>query len=113
MLEEDAIYNILIGNLGIYKGSIYENVIADSFIKNNKKLYYFSKSRGLEIDFIIKTNGEIVLIEVKSRSGRNKSLNEVINNDKYLTKEGIKLTSNNISIVDNITNYPYYLVYLI
>ncbi len=34
MLEEDEIYNILIGNLGIYKGAIYENVIADSFIKN-------------------------------------------------------------------------------
>lgn len=113
MLEEDAIYNILTGNLGIYKGAIYENIVADSFIKNNKKLYYFSKSSGLEIDFIIKINGEIIPVEVKARSGRTKSLKEIINNDKYLTKKGIKLTSNNISIVDNIINYPYYLVFLI
>lgn len=113
MLEEDAIYNILTGNLGIYKGAIYENIVADSFIKNNKKLYYFSKSSGLEIDFIIKINGEIIPVEVKARSGRAKSLKEIINNDKYLTKKGIKLTSNNISIVDNIINYPYYLVFLI
>ena len=107
MLEEDAIYNILTGNLGIYKGAIYENIVADSFIKNNKKLYYFSKSSGLEIDFIIKINGEIIPVEVKARSGRTKSLKEIINNDKYLTKKGI------ISIVDNIINYPYYLVFLI
>lgn len=113
MLEEDAIYNILTGNLGIYKGAIYENIVADSFIKNNKKLYYFSKSSGLEIDFIIKINGEIIPVEVKARSGRTKSLKEIINNDKYLTKKGIKLTSNNISIVDNIINFPYYLVFLI
>lgn len=113
MLEEDAIYNILTGNLGIYKGAIYENIVADSFIKNNKKLYYFSKSSGLEIDFIIKINGEIIPVEVKARSGRTKSLKEIINNDKYLTKKGIKLTSNNIAIVDNIINYPYYLVFLI
>ena len=113
MLEDDAIFNILTGNLGIYKGAIYENIVADAFIKNNKKLYYFSKSSGLEIDFMTKINGEIIPIEVKARGGRAKSLKEVINNEKYLIKSGIRLTSNNISIVDNIINYPYYLAYLI
>ena len=113
MLEENAIFNILTGNLGIYKGAIYENIVADAFIKTNKKLYYFSRNSGLEIDFITKINEKIIPVEVKARSGKAKALKEVLNNEKYLVKTGIKLTSNNISVVDNIQNYPYYLVYLI
>lgn len=49
-----------------FKGAIYENIIAKSFIKNGKNLYYFSKPSGFEIDFITKIKNEIVAVEVKS-----------------------------------------------
>lgn len=45
--------HILNNDLSIYKGAIYENVIADALSKNNKPLYYYRKDSGLEIDFII------------------------------------------------------------
>ena len=35
--------DIIDGNLGIYKGAIYENIIADILAKKGKKLYYFCK----------------------------------------------------------------------
>lgn len=65
MLEDGSVSEILNGNLGVYKEAIFENVIAEIFSKKNKKLYYYHKDSGLEIDFISKYNGEIVLIEAK------------------------------------------------
>ena len=72
-LDEGMAANILFGDLAIYKGAIYENVIDDCFSKNEKQLYYFSKSLGLEIDFISVIYGKLSLVEAKSRSGNAKS----------------------------------------
>ncbi len=41
MLEKGTTFNILSGEMNIYKGAIFENVIADAFSKNKNKLYYF------------------------------------------------------------------------
>ncbi len=41
MLEDGSQEDIIDGNLGIYKGAIYENIIADIFTKSGKKLYYY------------------------------------------------------------------------
>lgn len=111
--SEGTTASILMGDLGIYKGAIYENIVADMLIKNNKKLYYYSKNGGLELDFIIEINNNIIPLEVKASDGRAKSLKEVINNDKYDVHKAIKLSSKNISVNDNIINIPYYLTFLI
>ena len=66
MLEDDVQKEIIDGNLGIYKGAIYENIIADIFTKSGKKLYYFERNSTLEIDFFIRYEGVITAIEVKS-----------------------------------------------
>ena len=47
MLDRDCAAKILSGDLGFYKGAIFENIIADSFSKQDKKLYYFHKDSGL------------------------------------------------------------------
>lgn len=115
MLDDEAAGEILLNNLGIYKGAIYENIVSDAFYKNDKKLYYFSKDSGLEIDFIINYRSEITLIEVKAKNGNAKSSKEVLkNNIKYPEANNlIKLTEKNIGSVDNILTIPYYLSFLI
>ena len=40
------------GELGMYKGALYENIIADAFSKSGRSLFYYHKDSGLEIDFI-------------------------------------------------------------
>ncbi len=115
MLDEDTMKNIILGDIGIYKGAIYENIIADAFIKNSVPLYYFSRSSGLEIDFIMKYEKEITLIEVKATNGNTKSAKTVLN-DKIKYPEAnhmIKLCQNNISHTENTFTIPYYLAYLI
>ncbi len=115
MLDDDTMKNILFGDIGIYKGAIYENVVADAFIKNKVPLYYFSKSSGLEIDFVSKYQQRIVLIEVKATNGNAKSSRTVLNDKiKYPNVDlMIKLCQSNLNYMKNVFTVPYYLAYLI
>lgn len=72
MLEDGTQFDILQGNLLGYKGAIFEGLIADIFSKMGRKLYYFHKDSGLEVDFIIRYKGECTLVEVKAVSGNTK-----------------------------------------
>ena len=78
MLGKDTYKNVIIDNLDIYKGTIYESVIGETLIKNNIDLYYFSKPNGLEIDFIIRYKNDICALEVKSNDAR-KSFKKYLN----------------------------------
>lgn len=72
MLGFEAIQELVNVNITIYKGAIYKNAVADSLIKRQKELYYFSKSSGLEIDFITTYKGKLTALEVTSNDGRAK-----------------------------------------
>lgn len=112
MLEKGTAGEIFSGNLGIYKGAIYENIIADAFAKMDRKLYYFHKDSGLEIDFITKYEGNITLIEVKSTTGKTKSASTILNDKNYNINHCIKFVEYNIGFTNNILTLPYYLVFL-
>ena len=58
MLEDGTQFDILQGDLYGYKGAIFENLIADIFTKMGRKLYYFHKDSGLEVDFVIRYKGK-------------------------------------------------------
>lgn len=108
MLEEGSGEDIIDGNLGIYKGAIYENIIADIFAKNGKKLYYFEYNSQLEIDFFIRYNKCATAIEVKAADNtKSKSLNSVVEN--WNVEKGIKLSSKNVCNIGKIDNYPLYM----
>ncbi|MBO4629387.1 MAG: DUF4143 domain-containing protein, partial [Treponema sp.] len=109
MLDRDSAAKILSGDLGFYKGAIFENIIADCFSKQDRKLYYFHKDSGLEIDFVSKVKNEISLIEVKATTGNTKSANTVLKNPQYDVEICYKLSENNIGVVDKKITIPYYM----
>lgn len=113
MLDRDCAAKILSGDLGFYKGAIFENIIADSFSKQDKKLYYFHKDSGLEIDFISKVKGEISLIEVKATTGNTKAAKTVLKNPQYDVNVCYKLSENNIGVAENKITIPYYMAFLL
>lgn len=113
MLDRDCAAKILSGELGCYKGAIFENIIADCFSKQDKKLYYFHKDSGLEIDFVSKVNNDISLIEVKATTGNTKSAKTVLKNSQYDVNVCYKLSENNIGVKDNIITIPYYMTFLL
>ncbi len=114
MLEDGTQLDILKGNLYGYKGAIFENLIADIFTKMGRKIYYYRKESGLEIDFIIRYKGEATLVEVKATNGNTKSAKTILNNpDKYHVGGLIKLGQYNIGRVNNILTIPLYLAFLL
>ena len=114
MLEDGTTDNIINGDLKVYKGAIFENIIADAFNKMHKDLYYYHKQSGLEIDFVTRYNNELTLIEVKSNNGNAKSLKEILNNkDKYDISSNFKLADTNIGTTNGINTIPLYMAFLI
>jgi predicted AAA+ superfamily ATPase len=114
MLEDGAQYDILNGNLYMYKGAVYENLIADIFSKMGRKLYYFRKDSGLELDFVIRYKNECVPVEVKAATGNTKSLKTVLNHpEKYHINNAIKLGDYNIGRADKILTLPLYMAFLL
>ena len=114
MLEDGTQYDILQGNLYGYKGAIFENLIADIFSKMGRKLYYFHKDSGLEVDFVIRYHGECTLVEVKASDGNTKSTKTILRHpEKYHVSHAIKLGDYNIGRNDQILTLPLYMAFLL
>lgn len=115
MLEDGTQSDILNGNLLIYKGAIYENIVADAFSKMGRKLYYFHKDSGLEIDFVTRYKGECTLVEVKaSGNGKAKSLSTVLGDrDRYKVRSAIKIRDGNVQRTGDVLCIPHYMVFLL
>lgn len=114
MLEDGTQFDILQGNLYGYKGAIFENLIADFFVKMGRKLYYYHKDSGLEIDFVTRYKGGCWLVEVKSTTGNTKSAKTILSHpEKYHVDGVIKLGQYNIGKVDKMLTIPLYLGFLL
>lgn len=114
MLEDGTQFDILQGRLYGYKGAIFENLIADIFTKMGRKLYYYRKDSGLEIDFVIRYHGECVLVEVKASTGNTKSTKTILQHpDKYHVHHAIKLGDYNIGEKDGVLTLPLYMAFLL
>ncbi len=114
MLEEGSAGRILSGDMGMYKGAVYENIVADAFSKSGRPLFYYHKESGLEIDFIMTFDGEITLVEVKAKNGNAKSVNTVLKNkDQYGVNRCIKLSANNVGQEAQKLTLPYYMTFLL
>ena len=114
MLEDGTQYDILQGNLYGYKGAIFENLIADIFGKMGRKLYYFHKDSGLEVDFVIRYKGECTLVEVKASDGNTKSTKTILkHSEKYHVYHAIKLGDYNVGRAGQILTLPLYMAFLL
>lgn len=114
MLEDGTERDILQGDLFGYKGAIFENLVADFFIKMKRPLYYFRKDSGLEIDFIMCYKGEAVLLEVKTKSGNTKSTRTILKHpEKYHVHSAIKLGDYNVGRREQLLTLPLYMGFLL
>lgn len=114
MLEDGTQYDILKGNLYAYKGAIFENLIADILGKMGRKLYYFHKDSGLEVDFVIRYKGNCTLLEVKAATGNTKSSRTILRHpEKYHVSYAIKLGDYNVGRSEQILTLPLYMAFLL
>mgnify|MGYP000026849806 FL=1 len=114
MLEDGTERDILQGDLFGYKGAIFENLVADFFIKMKRPLYYFQKDTGLEVDFVMRYKGEAVLLEVKATSGNTKSTRTILKHpEKYHVHSAIKLGDYNVGRREQLLTLPLYVGFLL
>ena len=102
-------------NLGVYKGALYENIMGEALTKSGYNLFYYKREDStLEEDFFIRSTDSLILVEVKARNGRSKSLRTLIDSDKYPDiRYGMKFTYNNIGYSENIFTFPYFCAFLL
>ena len=114
MLDYGTQADILKGNLLGYKGAVFENLMADFLCKSGQKLYYFHKESGLELDFLTRLDGKCVALEVKSKTGKAKSLSTVLRNeDVYHIGNAIKLGAYNVGREGKVLTVPLYMGFLV
>ena len=102
-------------NLGVYKGALYENFVAEALSKSGYVLYYYKRDDGsLEEDFFVRDAETIVPVEVKASNGQSKSLRLLVASDHYPDiKYGIKFIHGNIGQANGITTFPYFCAFLL
>jgi len=114
LLDEYTQHDILQGNLYSYKGAIFENVMADILGKMGKKLYYYQKTDGIELDFIVRYKGKCTPIECKAKNGNAKSLKTVLNHpEKYHVEQALKFGDYNIGRDGVVLTLPFYLAFML
>ena len=114
MLEDGTQADVLQGVLLGYKGAIFENLVADILGKMGRKLYYFHKTSGLEIDFVLRYKGECTLLEVKATTGNVKSCKTVLKHpEKYHVSKAIKLGDYNVGRSELFLTLPLYMCFLL
>lgn len=115
-LDEEAQEDLRVNkNLGVYKGALYENFVAEAFVKQGLGLFYYKKDNStLEEDFFVRTQNELIPVEVKSNNDQSKSLSSLIKSDSYPDiSYGIKLGDYNIGNTNNIYTFPYFCAFKI
>ena len=114
MLGAGTRADILQGNLGGFKGAIYENLMADTLHKKEQNLYYFQKDSGLELDFLVRMKGECVPLEVKAKSSKAKSSKTVLAHpEKYHVRHIIKFGDYNVGREGQLLTLPTYMQFLL
>lgn len=114
MYGGDTANRIINGESGVYKGAIFENIVAGCLKRLGHELYYFSPSQSLEIDFVIMHKGKPCLVEVKSGdNNKSKSLKTVLTTPKYGIDQAIRLSRRNVGEEGGILSLPLYMVMFI
>lgn len=114
MLDEGVQWKILQGDLLGYKGAIFESLMADILGKMGRKLYYFHKNSGLELDFVIPYKGECTPVECKATTGNAKSLKTVLKHpEHYHVYHALKVGDYNVGRNGPILTIPFYMAFLL
>ena len=75
-------------NFGTYKGALYENIVAEMLTKAGFDLFFYKDDPNkVEMDFIIRDESSIILVEVKANDNPTHSLNKMIDEKQYKNME--------------------------
>ncbi len=102
-------------NLDVYKGGLFESIIAEALVKSGYELRYYKKENStLQEEFFVRYKDHLVPIEVKAGNNNSKSLSTLIKSSDYEEIHfGIKIARGNIGFESNICTFPHFCAFLI
>lgn len=102
-------------NLGVYKGGLYENIVAEALVKQRYELAYYKREDStLEEDFFVRDATSLIPVEVKSGNGRSKSLRTLIASEHYPEISwAIKFAHSNVGFANGVLTLPYSTAFLL
>ena len=102
-------------NLGVYKGALFENSVAQMLVQQGYGLYFYrNRTATLEMDFFLRDADGLVPVEVKSGNAASRSLNALIDKNDYAEIHyGIKLEDTNIGWNGKFFTFHYALTFLL
>ncbi len=102
-------------NLDVYKGGLFESIIAEALVKSGYDLRYYKKENStLQEEFFVRYKDHLVPIEVKAGNNNSKSLSVLIKSPDYEEIHfGIKIVRGNIGFESNICTFPHFCAFLI
>lgn len=103
---------MLMNELNINYGAIYENVVAQELKCHGFNLFYYNNNRSGELDFIIEYEDCVLPIEIESGKDyeRHAALNNCMKNPRYNIHEAFVFCNGNVNKKDNIIYCPIYMV---
>lgn len=115
-LDDEAQQDLRLNrNFGVYKGAIYENVVAEMLSKQGYGLFYFRNEKStIEMDFFVRDQHSLIPVEVKANDNATPSLNKLISSDRFPDiRFGLKLCNRNIGDNGSFITIPYFLAFLL
>jgi len=102
-------------NLGTWKGGLFENIVAEAFVKEDADLFYYKKDGStLEMDFFVRCGDDLVPVEVKAGNNQSKSLKTLIGSDHYKdVRWGVKIVDGNVGFMNGVLTVPQWSVFLL
>lgn len=114
MLPEKERNALVQGNLSGCHGAVYESLAADLLGKAGRRLYYYHKNSGLEVEFVIRYQGKSTLVKATPSTGNTKSLKTLLAQpERYHVEQAIQLGEGNIARQEKILTLPLYMGFML
>lgn len=95
-----------------FKGGLAENYVYNQLAANGIDAYYWTNGTQAEVDFIVRLDGDIVPIEVKSKTNtRARSLGIYV--DRFHPEYAVRVSAKNFGFENGIRSVPLYAVFCI
>jgi len=103
---------ILMKEVNMDFGAIYENVVAQELKCHGFDLYYYNNNRLGELDFVVEYKGKVLPIEVKSGKAyeRHAALNNCLENPRYDINRAFVFCNENVREKEKVVYYPIYMI---
>jgi hypothetical protein len=105
-------YDLLQGNTELNSGSILENMFGQALASKNLNLYYYdSKSKNIELDFVVEQNRKIDILEIKSGKDykKHRALDKALEED-WDIHQAIVFSKYPLEKTDRILYLPFYMI---